>query len=482
MSEATPFHAPESEAIVVSAILETPEHIPKVLPLISPDDFYDPVARDIVETAATLHARGVAVDAVRVAMELGTDDAVEKVSPYVGAAGPMYLANFATHAATVGDRARARRLSEVLGQAQHYLRTASYSDGGLNMADRLAAAATKIYQDRGLSSHVPTGELIDGLLNDALVDQEGLVDLPWPKLNEQLGPLVKGEVIGVTAYSGGGKSTLGGNMWRAWNRMGVPVIYFSTEMGTRMAARVAAADSVTSQFAAEKGVWGDRESLRSRYIHSLESMRSWPFELVPTSNITVDEIIRRMRVLRQRWAGRTVVVFVDHMHRLDYGREEPNKAVGPATKAIINAIREDDDGMIGCLLYQPRKPENAAEQFRPVAAHQIRGDSTVWNELDIHISPFRTIVQTDPSVKTLWGTPATRTVGGVPQFAPLPKPGADLEPGTKVSEEHVFISIDKRRVAVPGAKPTVFLNFHTPSGRISQGDPFQEEQTTMEVA
>src|SRR5690606_41073352 len=59
------------------------------------------------------------------------------------------------------------------------------------------------------------------------------------------------------------------------------------------------------------------------------------------------------------------------------------------------------------LLFQPRKPEGGANTYRPIAGYQIRGDSAVWNELDVHLSPYRTWVKASETLLNEWGQPKT---------------------------------------------------------------------------
>lgn len=334
-----------------------------------------------------------------------------------------------------------------------------------HVAERLSMALLQLFAD-GAETGQPQGltEMLAAEREFMTSGDEIGVTLPYPKLEEACGPWIPGDVVALPGYSGSGKSQLVANLVRLWVRRGVPVIAFPTEMRARWLSRILAADAEVRQWIAEKRQWKratDDEVMR--YTAAMTELRERPLEIVNRSNISPAELLAATRVIRRRFAGRTVVVVADHMHRLNYEGEEPNKAVGPSTKLFKDFAENDrEGGIIFVLLYQPRKPQ--IDVYRPIAAHEIRGDSTVWNEIDTCVSPFRAWVKCDPVLKTPWGTPRTLVdPSGRPMLAKPPKLGKP-EAGSKLSDEHVFIKIDKRRVG--GEGPTISLNYDGPSGNI----------------
>lgn len=294
------------------------------------------------------------------------------------------------------------------------------------------------------------------------------IPFPYPILERaEAGPVIPGEIVGISGFSNSGKSALIANMALGWLRRGYPVIAFPTEMRAQWVARMLAAHSGVRQTIAEKRQWRKAtDEERDAYRAAIEEAGTWPLEVVNRPNITPGEIVAATRVIRRRWKGRPVIVAVDHMHRLDYGGEPANEAVGPATKLLKNFA--GDEGLCLLLLFQPRKPDAKSNTYQPIAGYQIRGDSTVWNELDVHLSPFRAWVKTDVEQRTEWDTPKAITgAGGKPVMARPPKAGKESD-GVKLSDEHVFLKIDKRRVG--GEGPTVWLSYHQPSGRIYELD------------
>lgn len=303
-------------------------------------------------------------------------------------------------------------------------------------------------------------ELLDDQLDRMAREDDPGLTLPWPKMEAACGPWIPGEVVGITGYSGTGKSTFAANLAMGFARRGTPVIVFPMEMREEWVARSLCAESRVPQWIAEKGLWKKATpEQRAAYAEKVEEMRSWPWEVVNRARVSPMEILASVRTLRRNWPNKPVVVLVDHMHRLDYGKEEPDYAAGPATQILKNFA--SDEGVVMVLLYQPKKPEGDAALYAPIHASRIRGHSSVWNELNVHLSIFRSFVERAPFGRTPWGDPAGATwEDGSPKIT---KPFAD---GAQVDDEHVYLKPDKRRVG--GEGPSFWLHIDKPSGQICE--------------
>jgi replicative DNA helicase len=360
---------------------------------------------------------------------------------------------------------RARRQAAFLAEvAQKAAALVGVSDEeAATLADQTIGRLATFHTSRGDLNKPVTREEITQRGLQRLRDRgrsEG-VPMPYAKLAEQTGNLLPGDVVAVAGYSNSGKSLFVANLWRHLAVAGIPSIAFPTEMGLAWHARGVAAHSRVPQLIAEREQWDlATEAQLEAYEFGLRELGSCPWEIVDRASIGVDEIIARTSVLRRRWPGKPVVVIVDHMHRLDYGRDEADFAVGRATREIRNWAKEDDmGGIIAILLYQPRKPADEIELYRPVDGFRIRGKSEVWNEIDYLLSPYRRWVKADVNNKTPWGTPATLyDKDGNPQFA---LPNAE---GAKLDDERMYVKVAKRRVG--GEGPTVMLHTEAPSGHV----------------
>jgi len=359
------------------------------------------------------------------------------------------------------------RLQELLQRAAGWLGNGKGKDGGRKLAEELAFRLLSLFAP-GVTEGRPQNiaDIIAAELQLIRGDEPTGVTMPWHKLERAvMGPLIAGDLVGISAYSNGGKSTLAANLATIWARRGNPVLVFPTEMREQWCRRAWAAEAWVRSYVAERMQWKRNGTAGELEVYEevVRETADWPWEVVNRSSVSPAELLAATRVLRKRWPGQTVIVIVDHLHRLDYGSDDANDAVGPATRAIKNFAADDrDGGLIFVLLYQPRKPPK--DLYKPIAAHEIRGNSMVWNELDIHMSPFRAHVKVDPDKKTTWNTKGVEETGktlfdqhGRPRIS---KPDDD----TKLNDEHIFINVDKRRIG--GEGPMVWLDFHKPSGRI----------------
>ena len=366
---------------------------------------------------------------------------------------------------------REQRFRELLQKSQHWLTSEegmSY-DKQARAANRLALRLMGLYTEQGEIEDVDT--MLDILKDRAIRKENVSVPFPWPKLERFAGPIVPGEVVGVSAYPNAGKSTFAVELFRYWVRRNYPVLAFPTEMGLQWFERVLASDAGVPQWRAEKHVWDPSSEELQRYLAAVEDwrVRKDMYHILPRATVSPEEIIASARIVRQRWPGIPTVVLVDHAHRLDYGEFDADgpRGAAQATKLFKNAAREDKDGgLIFVSLYQPRKPDMGFDSYGPIQGHQIGGSRGTWTELDIHLSPFRCWVECYINgMKTAWGTPLAKSD---PRGRPIHTKADESDPGRKIDDEHFYVSIDKRRVG--GKGPNVMLGFDPVTGRIYEED------------
>lgn len=366
------------------------------------------------------------------------------------------------HADKLFEAYRARRQLHLLRQGvEEAEKSLEKPERARKVADRITIALLDIFaQQPGEGKPQTRDELVDDQLRRMDQEEDRGITLPWPKMQDACGPWMPGEVIGLSGYSGSGKSTVTANLAMMLAKRGTPVIVFPMEMGEQWVSRAACTLSRFPQVLAEKGLFHKATTeQRNRYRGWLEEMRTWPWEVVNRPNVTPAEVLSATRTLRRQWADRTVVVIIDHMHRLDYGDEEVDKMAGPATKAFKNFAKSDPVGLVFFCLYQPRKPNTDHDLYQPIYGHSIRGHSSSWNEVDVHLSVYRSWGEVSPYGRTEWGDEAINLKqDGSPKIA---KPFSE---GAVLNNEHCFLKPDKRRVG--GEGPSFWLNFHKPSGQI----------------
>jgi replicative DNA helicase len=358
---------------------------------------------------------------------------------------------------------RARKQADLLARmaAEAAKLVDSVDDSAAVLADRAIGKLASLHTARGdQGKPVSRDEITQHTL--AKIKNRGTVStgvpFPYDKLNNEIGFMQPGDVVGIAGYSNSGKSLLASNFWRHFAIAGIPTISFPTEMGLAWYDRGVATHARVPQMIAERGQWAmATDDMVEAYELAVRDLGTRPWEIVDKPSVSVNEIIARASVLRRRWPGQTVVVIIDHMHRLNYGRGEADWEVGKATKQLRNWAKED--GIILIPLFQPRKPSDEMELYRPVAGHQIRGVSEVWNELDVLLSPYRRWVMADPNHKTPWGSQACQYDRDGNLMYSLPN-----KEGAKLDDEHVFCKIGKRRVG--GEGPTCLLHVESPTGYI----------------
>jgi replicative DNA helicase len=334
------------------------------------------------------------------------------------------------------------------------------SDGGRAVAEKLSFRLMDLYGRRDAGGWKDRATLINEAIERSNRGETSGVVVPYQKLDQACGPWIGGDVVGVTGFSNSGKSNLLANLFLDLTTRGVPCIVFPTEMGGRFLDRVGAVAARIDQRIAEKHVWKGHEAQRDRFQGELERIRALEWAMVDRGEIGPAEVATAIRILRRKWPGQTVVAMVDHIHRLQYPpgiSADEQEGAGAATRMLKN-VAVEDGRLVNVLLYQPRKPATERDRFRPVSGSEIRGHSEVWNELDIHLSPFRAWVETTAFL-TEWGTRKAKVFDdGRPELA---RPEAE---GAKVDDEHFFVKVEKRRIG--GEGPKLWLNIHGPSGRI----------------
>jgi hypothetical protein len=340
------------------------------------------------------------------------------------------------------------------------------------LMDKAVSSLVEIHRNTGASNAPQTR---DEFAREELakLDRKGSelkrVSLPFKKLEAETGPFIPGDLVGISAYSNGGKSLTLANLFRWFVIQGYPCIVFPTEMRERWLSRAFAAHARVSQRLAEREEWDlATDQQKEDYRFAVQDLAACPWEVVNRPRISPAEIMARASVLRRKYAGKPVVVMIDHMHRLDYGTGKAEIEVGGATRRLRDwAASDTEGGIVLVVLYQPRKPEDDAVLYRPVRGYQIKGVSEVWNEMDIHISPYRRWVKVVPGweknqmLRTSWGTPSCLYSDKHPHIPEFAKPGDE---SGKLDDEHCYIKVDKRRVG--GEGPTVMLEIDSPSGRI----------------
>jgi hypothetical protein len=356
-------------------------------------------------------------------------------------------------------------------------------------------------QEEGVEDGGPQSRTEYAEAERAKLTAKGVIGASWPypKMQRVLGHIRPGKLYGISSLPGVGKSTFLANLFNGWVRRGQPVIVAPTEMRDEWLSRAYAAASGVPQEIAENALWDytDREMVRhlaevrelrgqdaealiegalrvyrDDYARTIDEFEKLPWEVISGADLSVDEIIARLGILRRRYSGQFVIAAVDHLHNLSYPGGEVDKHVGAATRRLREYCQEDrDGGMAIVALFQPRKPDKQGgdtAQFRPLPAQEVRGQ--VAQVLDVHMSIYHQRVRIDPSGRlTPWGTPAG-LVDPETGYPIRPQKGDDPK-DVKDDDERLYVKPDKRRRHGGSRSTATFiLNINAETGAITELD------------
>jgi replicative DNA helicase len=224
-----PPHDVLAEQSVLGSMMLTQAAVWDALGVVEAGDFFEPKHEDVFGAILSLISRGVGVDAVSVADELGRVGAL----PRVGGASflheltgvPSSTRNAAYHAGIVKRLAVRRRLVIAGEQAT----AMGYSAEGdvYELVERARASVDAVAgSERG--DVRPIGDVYDEVVT-SLSERPMMVPTPWPELADLLPGLQPGRVYVIAARPGEGKSIVGLQLARALCSFG-PVAFSSLEM------------------------------------------------------------------------------------------------------------------------------------------------------------------------------------------------------------------------------------------------------------
>ena len=245
-------HSVEAEQAVLGAALIDPACIADVLTLVSPDDFYIGVNREIFETIYAMFSYSHVVDPVTVLEQMrvrgvyrdnSSQDYIRSLMDITPTA-----ANVMRYAAIVRDRALMRRLYEAAAEIENTVTE------GIGEADEmLELAERKIYLLRhgrnaaGLTHVKDVVQDVYSAMSKAATEGGGIPGLTtgFPKLDSSILGLKNGEFIIIAARPGMGKTSLALNIaTNVAKKTDKAVAFFSLEMtNAQLASRLISSES-----------------------------------------------------------------------------------------------------------------------------------------------------------------------------------------------------------------------------------------------
>lgn len=228
-------HVPDAEAAVLGSLLIDPDALVRVRPLLDPADFFVAWHECVYRAILVLHADGVAADMVTLGQAL---DGEASDADLTGLLNAVPTSVHAEHYARQVRGARVRR--DLVGVATR-LASGAYGANG-DLPGLLAEVRTGVSEAERLLADGGDGmdlrQSLDWYL-DLLVRRDAMKDrpklaFPWRDLADLMPYLSPGELVGVLAESGAGKTAFLENCAEAWARDGWHVSFFHLELSPQM--------------------------------------------------------------------------------------------------------------------------------------------------------------------------------------------------------------------------------------------------------
>lgn len=277
--------------------------------------FYRGVHGFIWEAIQAVDARGETLDLPTVWQELKrrqVDEAVGRA--YFGTLGDGVPAPGRQNAAALALRLTELAAMRTLREAAQILEREvtenpeALTEGVVSRHLTLVEHALSHGAER--RAHVAAAGQLDALAADVLRDRDGKIWLGFPALDEAVDGCRRGEVCGLMARPGIGKTLLLGHVARATAESELPHVFFSLEMPTaqiveRLARAVYGLGRYELRDALEAGTLD-----RTRYTRIFSSL-----VIVDTPGLTVAEMAARLRTIQSGLCqGRPIrLVTIDHL-------------------------------------------------------------------------------------------------------------------------------------------------------------------------
>lgn len=228
-------HDADAEAAVLGSLLIDPDALVRVRPMLDPADFFLSWHKRAYEAMLALHAIGTPVDMVTLGAALAGE------VPGSDLTGLLTVVPTSIHAEHYAAAVRRLRVQRDLILAAARLTSAAYAANG-DLPDLLAEARAAVTEAERLMLNGGDGldlrRSLDWYL-DLLEERDKMKDkpklaFPWGDLADLMPYLAPGELVGVLAEPGAGKTAFLENCAEDWARNGWRVAFFHLELSTQM--------------------------------------------------------------------------------------------------------------------------------------------------------------------------------------------------------------------------------------------------------
>jgi replicative DNA helicase len=399
--------SPELEQGLLGAILNSNAVFDVIEPMVSAEDFAEPLHAQLLETIAATRETGDLVTLPLVIAAMGGHGASLVAD---GMTARQYAARLAAEAVTIREAAAyAKQIREfanrrkILAAAEMMVAgvhgnqaSADTAGAGIDLLDDIAvkaAAGSTPQMTLREANEQSLARMQFGMQNPGK-----LAGISWglAGLNAKTGGLKRGEMTVLAGRPGMGKTALALCVARATSAAGEPTLFFSLEMGGVSLSDRQLADVAFDHrnqipyYDIANGTVSNAQA--QRLIEAARLQREWPLTIDPAPGLTVSQITARARKHKQmleRQGKRLGPVIVDHMHIVRpsnrYSGARVNE-VGEISAALKGLAKELDVPVIA--LAQLSRALESRDDKRPTMA-DLRDSGTIEQDADTIIFVYR---------------------------------------------------------------------------------------------
>ena len=399
--------SPELEQGLLGAILNSNAVFDIIEPMVSAEDFAEPLHAQLLQTIADTRESGGLVTLPLVIAAMGGYGAGLVAD---GMTARQYAARLAAEAVTIREAAAyAKQIREfanrrkILAAAEMMLAgvhgnqpSADTAGAGIDVLDDIAVKAAA-----GSTPQITLREANEQSLARMQFGMQNpgkLAGISWglAGLNAKTGGLKRGEMTVLAGRPGMGKTALALCVARATSAASEPTLFFSLEMGGVSLSDRQLADVAFDHrnqipyYDIANGAVSNAQA--ERLIEAARLQRDWPLTIDPAPGLTVSQITARARKHKQtleRQGKRLGPVIVDHMHIVRpsnrYSGARVNE-VGEISAALKGLAKELDVPVIA--LAQLSRALETRDDKRPNMA-DLRDSGSIEQDADAIIFVYR---------------------------------------------------------------------------------------------
>ncbi len=384
----------EAEQSVLGAIMIENDAFPKVIEIISREDFYKESHKKIYDAMVELFEKSEPIDLITISEELRKRNEIDAIGgeSYLSALASQVptAANIRYHSKIIREKALLRSLiksaSEIAGKVYEENLDAD------ELVDQAERIIFNISDKRIKTSFVGLKDLIKGSFEtiEHLYDKKSAITgvaSGFNDLDERTSGFQRGDLIVIGGRPSMGKTALSLNIARHVGvEMKEPVAIFSLEMSKeQLAMRMLCAEAMVDSNSVRKGFI--RKEDWSKLTNAAGKLTETPIFIDDSSNITVLEMRAKARRLKLEHKGLSLII-VDYL-QLMRGRgnfERREQEISEISRSLKALAKELEVPVIA--LSQLNRGVEQRHEKKPTLA-DLRESGAIEQDADVIIFLYR---------------------------------------------------------------------------------------------